>query len=216
MSTTGETRTADEAQTDNAYGWRDPNTGEAETAPAGEGEERSESGPRRGRGRRRGRGGERANAAVMDGSASVLDEDKGAYAWQEDSGGPPPPPANDAPMAEAATAQAVADPTAGQTEGPDDAAPIAPAPAKRPRRSAAKAKAAEPVEGEATAIAAVIDATAPIAPAEPAEILAPEESPPSEPANQPAPQRVPDVAAEPDPNEISTAPATPRRGWWRR
>jgi ribonuclease E len=47
--------------------------------------------------------------------------------------------------------------------------------------------------------------------AEPAPIaLAPE------PAPEPEPPAPPPAPAEPDPNEISGAPAAPRRGWWRR
>jgi ribonuclease E len=93
------------------------------------------------------------------------------------------------------------------------------APAKKPRRSRAKAK---PVADEALAEAVeTLDAAAPVAAAE-----APPE-PVVEAAPEPLPEPIPEVvlaAAEPepvtekapDPAEISTPPAQPKRGWWRR
>jgi ribonuclease E len=197
-----ETRMADDEQPANAYAWSDPNAGGAEAAPVGQ-EERSESGSRRGRGRRRGRGGERASVSVIDASTGAEQTD--AYALPQETVAPPPPPANDAPMAETVTTE--------QPDVADNAAPVSPAPAKRPRRAAAKGKASETVEG--ATVAAVIEATAPIAPPEPAQILTAQETS-GEAALQSAPSPVPEVAPEPDPNEITVAPATPRRGWWRR
>jgi hypothetical protein len=107
-----------------------------------------------------------------------------------------------------------------QPEDLDDAATVSPTPVKRPRR-AAKGKASEPVQVDA--VAQVIEATAPIAPPEPAQIVTAEATS-GEPAPQSAPSPVtevvpeiaPEIAPEPDPNEITMAPATPRRGWWRR
>ena len=72
-------------------------------------------------------------------------------------------------------------------------APVADAPpARKPRASRAKAKPA--------AVAAEPEAAA-------------EPMTPTEPAAKPAPVV---VAREPDPAEISTPPAAPRKGWWRR
>ncbi|WP_309606248.1 ribonuclease E/G [Phenylobacterium sp.] len=109
----------------------------------------------------------------------------------------------DAPVAEVARELQIEapivtpEPVIERVEAVEPAMADAP-PAKKPRASRAKAKpAVEAVEPEAPAVAVV--------PAEPA------------PAPAPVPVPIPVVAArEPDPAEISTPPAAPRKGWWRR
>jgi ribonuclease E len=98
--------------------------------------------------------------------------------------------------------------------------PTEPEPAKKPRRSRAKAKKAEDEAPAAEAAPEVVEA-APEAVAEP-EAPAPEPEPQPEPVvvaapePQPAPEPEPVAVREPDPAEITAPPEKPKKGWWRR
>ena len=91
---------------------------------------------------------------------------------------------------------------------------------KKPKRTRSRAKKAAPdVVAEAApetaeAVAEAVTESVGVAPPEPVVEAAPE------PAPAPEPEVVVEVAAtapaEPDPNEITTPPEKPRRGWWRR
>ncbi|MCI3178745.1 ribonuclease E/G [Caulobacter sp. CCUG 60055] len=107
-------------------------------------------------------------------------------------------------------------------------------PAKAPRARRGRAKAAPAVEAEAateTAVEASPEAETPAAEAPKAETTAPAqaETAPATVIETPAPvpaaavvetvevaANEPQPPAEPDPAEITTPPAAPRRGWWRR
>jgi len=95
---------------------------------------------------------------------------------------------------------------------------VAAAPAKKPRRSRAKAK---PVADEAMVEAVeVLEDEAPVA-VLPEPIVAPEPEPLPEPIPETvlaavAPKPEPVVEKLPDPAEISAPPEKPKRGWWRR
>ena len=206
---------------EDVYGWNDANAPEA-GGERGDGRPRNraedERGGRRGRNRRRGRGrgdgGFESDTpvAVPTEAASPTSE---AYAW-----------------AEAQEIAPAAEPGDAGNDNPAPNAPIAVEPAERTRRprqrrGRAASALAEAVPAEAAdAMAAVVETSAPIVPPEPEQ--QPEIQ--SEPALldrseltvvNPIPAAAP-VAAEPapspepDPTEISTPPATPRRGWWRK
>ncbi len=197
------------------YAWRDPQAGGAQEAPSethSEGrtdarpvgrDEEGERGGRRGRNRRRGRG--RGEGRVEGGSPAQTEAASGGDAWTESQG---------ADSQEASPQdmdpQVLSPVTETEVVGDDNPTPeAAEAPAAKPRRSRGRA----PVPAAAAeAVAAIVETSAPIA-AEPDASVEPQPSP--EPivvvvADEPAPP------AEPDPAEISTPPATPRRGWWRR
>ncbi|HLZ77061.1 Rne/Rng family ribonuclease [Phenylobacterium sp.] len=104
---------------------------------------------------------------------------------------------SDQAVAEAPTAAPEPDAAVEPEPAPEPVAEAAP-PAKKPRASRAKTK---PAAAEAATEAA------------PEPVAAPEA-----PAPAPAPARKPVAAKprEPDPAEITTPPAAPRKGWWRR
>jgi len=87
-----------------------------------------------------------------------------------------------------------------EADAPEPAPEPAPAAPKRARSRKAKVAPAPDAAEEA-----VVEAAEPEAVLETVTAVAPK----PEPAPEPAP-------SEPDPNEISTPPAQPRRGWWRR
>ncbi len=143
------------------------------------------------------------------------------------------PAAQEAVVAEAANVEAVAE-VAEPYEAPILAPPVIAAPPadvwvelpeveetpKKPKRTRSRAKKAAPdVVAEAApetaeAVAEAVTESVGVAPPEPVVEAAPE------PAPAPEPEVVVEVAAtapaEPDPNEITTPPEKPRRGWWRR
>lgn len=88
-------------------------------------------------------------------------------------------------------------------------------PAKKPRRSRAKAKKAEEAPEVVEAVEAAPEPVAP-APEPAAEAPAPAPEPVVEATPEPAPAPEPVAPAEPDPNEITAPPEKPKRGWWRR
>ncbi|WP_343699092.1 ribonuclease E/G [Caulobacter sp.] len=96
---------------------------------------------------------------------------------------------------------------------------------KKPKRTRSRSKkAAEPAPEAVEAVAEAVTESVAVVPAEPE--TAPEPAPQPvveaapEPVVAPEPEPVAEVApaapAEPDPNEITTPPEKPRRGWWRR
>ncbi|HYE47931.1 MAG TPA: ribonuclease E/G [Caulobacter sp.] len=96
--------------------------------------------------------------------------------------------------------------------------PSEPEPARKPRRSRAKAKKVEdeaPVaEAAPEPVAEVIEAAP--EPEAPAPAPEPEPEPVVAAAPEAAPAPEPAKAAEPDPAEITAPPEKPKKGWWRR
>jgi len=98
----------------------------------------------------------------------------------------------------------------------------APKKPKRTRSRGKKAVAEEAVEAapEAEAVAEAVTESVAVVPPEPVVEAAPEPVAPATPEPAPAPEPVVEAApaapAEPDPNEITTPPEKPRKGWWRR
>ncbi|KQV57182.1 MULTISPECIES: ribonuclease E/G [unclassified Caulobacter] len=92
----------------------------------------------------------------------------------------------------------------------------APKKAKRPRARGKKAAAADAAE-TAEAVAEVVTETVAVAPPEPEEVPVVAAAPEPVPAPEPVvAEAAPAAPAEPDPNEITTPPEKPRKGWWRR
>ena len=100
---------------------------------------------------------------------------------------------------------------------------------KKPKRTRARSKKAiaEAAEAEAALEAPVAEAeavaeavTESVAVVPPEPVIEPIAQPVVEAAPEPAPESVTEAesaaTAEPDPNEITTPPEKPRRGWWRR
>jgi len=98
---------------------------------------------------------------------------------------------------------------------------------KKPKRARSRSKKAAPEAAEA--VAEIVTETVAVAPSEPeeepvvAEVApeptpapAPEPAPKPASAPQPVAEAAPAAPAEPDPNEITTPPEKPRKGWWRR
>jgi len=204
------------------YAWRDPHAVGAQQAPSdshsearadtrpGGRDEEGERGGRRGRNRRRGRG--RGEGRFEGGAPAQSEAASGGYDWTENQG-------ETRETANQETAPPVLSPVAeAEVAGNDNPAPeIAEAPAAKPRRGRAKA----PVPAAAEAVAAIVERSAPIAPPEPDALAEPEASPAPQPSLEPIAANAvvaahPAAPVEPDPAEISTPPATPRRGWWRR
>ena len=97
----------------------------------------------------------------------------------------------------------------------------APKKPKRTRSRGKKAVAEEAVEAapEAEAVAEVVTESVAVVPPEPVVEAAPEpvvEAAPEPVAPEPVVEAGPAAPAEPDPNEITTPPEKPRKGWWRR
>lgn len=136
-------------------------------------------------------------------------------------------------VAEAAPAEAVAVEPAEPFEAPVLAPPVIAGPPadvwvelpeteeapKKPKRTRARGKkaAAEAVEAAPEAVEAVAETvteSVAVVPPEPAAEPVVETAP--EPALEPVAKAAPAAPAEPDPNEITTPPEKPRKGWWRR
>jgi ribonuclease E len=136
-------------------------------------------------------------------------------------------------VAEAAPVEAVA--AAEPFEAPILAPPVIAAPPadvwvelpeteeapKKPKRvrSRGKKAAAETVEAAPEAVEAVAETvTESVAVVPPEPVVEPvvEAAPEPTPAPEPVAEEVAAAPAEPDPNEITTPPEKPRRGWWRR
>ncbi len=95
---------------------------------------------------------------------------------------------------------------------PAPVAEPAPEPQAAPKRSRSRKKVPAPETAEEPAIAVA----EPVAVVETVAEVAPEPVAPEPVARAPVAPEPVAAAPEPDPNEISTAPAQPKRGWWRR
>jgi ribonuclease E len=182
----------------------------AERPERAERSERGERGGRRGRGRDRGERTETSDAPRADRAPAPRVD------VAELEAAPLPPPVIEGPPADV------------WVELPPQEE--APKKARRPRGRGRKADAAEAAETSADAVAeAPVAETVENAPLVAADVEVPAPAPveveveveaaPPEPVFEPVsePEPEPDAAtAEPDPNEISTPPEKPKRGWWRR
>ncbi len=85
---------------------------------------------------------------------------------------------------------------------------------KKPKRARARSKkaVAEAAPEAVEAVAEVVTETVAVVPPEPVVEAAPEPAP----APEPVAEAEPAAPVEPDPNEITTPPEKPRKGWWRR